>query len=426
MQDIKLSRRLAGCANKRLGELDFSEVGDGRQWVCKWPLPLILQHVLVGIMAGKKGLTEVEDNFSKISQFMRRVLGFFRRIPDTTMRDALIKVDMDSLRKVLQRTVHLAIRRKALDPIGLPFHIASIDGKKTCTRIGDDGKFAQTVSDYEGEIPKFSVATITACLTSSAAKVCLDAIPMPAKTNENGFFIDVLKSLLNSYGNLFKMVTYDAGANCKGNADFVAERGLYYLFAIKGEQPTLFEQAKKLISSLAPALALATTDEVLSGKRVIRRIWATTEMAGFHSWSHLKTVLRVESEVLNLRTGKLEIHSRYFVTNAPLTTLNSRQWLSVIRGHWGVENNCHNTFDKIFQEDKRPFIQEPRGMLVVMILRRIAYNLLSLFRSVTQRSDTKRKVPWKSLLDSVLSMLMKFEQHQVIPGSRFARNFDLC
>lgn len=426
MQDIKLSCRLAGCTSKRLGELDFSSVGDGRQWVYKWPLPLILKHVLVGIMAGKKGLGEIEENFSEISQFMRRVLGFFRRIPDTTMREALIKVDLDSLRKVLQKTVHLAIRRKALDPVRLPFHVVSLDGKKTCTRIGDDGEFAQAVSDYEGEVPKFSVATITACLTSSAAKVCLDAIPMPGKTNENGFFIDVLKSLLNAYGNLFKMVTYDAGANCKDNADFVVQEGLFYLFAIKGEQPTLFEQAKKLLAPLAPNLALATTDEVLSGKRVIRRIWATTKMAGFHSWSHLETVLRVESEVLNLRTRKLEIHSRYFVTNAKLTALSSPQWLSVIRGHWSVENNCHNTFDKIFQEDKRPFILEPRGMLVIMILRRIAYNLLSLFRSVTQRSDIKRTVPWKSLLGSVLSMLMKFEQHQVIPGSRFARNFVLC
>jgi hypothetical protein len=92
---------------------------------------------------------------------------------------------------------------------------------------------------------------------------------------------------------------------------------------------------------------------------------------------------------------------------------------------WGVENNCHNIFDKIFQEDKRPFILHPHGMLVAMILRRIAYNLLSLFRSVTQRSDAKRKMPWKSLMNYVSLTLTKLEQHHLIPSSRLAKNFSV-
>lgn len=81
MQDIKLSRRLAACTHKRLGELDFSQVIDGRQGDCKWALPTLLKHVLVGIMAGKKGLTEIEENFSGISGFMRQVL-----VPETRAR----------------------------------------------------------------------------------------------------------------------------------------------------------------------------------------------------------------------------------------------------------------------------------------------------------------------------------------------------
>ena len=423
MQDIKLSRRLAACTSKRFGEIDFSRVVDGRQGDCKWRLSQILEHVLVGIMAGKKGLAEIENNFSGLSVFMKEVLGFHRRIPDTTMRGALLKTDLESMRHILQKTVHLAIRRKALDPVGLPFHVLTLDGKKTCTRINDEGVFAQAVSDYEGEFPKFSVAMITACLTSSASKICLDAVPMPAKTNENGFFIEVLSSQLNTYGNLFKMVTYDAGANSKENADFVDKQGLFYLFAVKGEQPKIFGRVRDLLASLGSRTALATTDEVLSGKRTIRRIWATEEMVGFNGWNHLRTAFRVESETLTLSTGKLEIHSRYFVSNAPLETLSLAQWLSVVRGHWGVENNCHNTFDKIFQEDKRPFILQPHGMLVVMLLRRIAYNLLSLFRSVTQRSVQKKKTPWKTLINDVLLMLTKFERYNLVPGSRFARNF---
>ena len=33
-----------------------------------------------------------------------------------------------------------------------------------------------------------------------------------------------------------------------------------------------------------------------------------------------------------------------------------------------------------------------------MLLRRIAYNLLALFRSVTQRGERERAIPWKRLM----------------------------
>ena len=37
-------------------------------------------------------------------------------------------------------------------------------------------------------------------------------------------------------------------------------------------------------------------------------------------------------------------------------------------------------------------------MLVVALLRRLAYNVLTLFRSVTQRSAERRMTPWLDLL----------------------------
>jgi len=37
----------------------------------------------------------------------------------------------------------------------------------------------------------------------------------------------------------------------------------------------------------------------------------------------------------------------------------------------------------------------------MVVLRRLAYTLMTLFRSVTQRSDRNRERPWKRLLDDV-------------------------
>ena len=48
----------------------------------------------------------------------------------------------------------------------------------------------------------------------------------------------------------------------------------------------------------------------------------------------------------------------------------------------------------------------PRAALVVATLRRIAYSILTLFRSVTQRSDQQRAVPWKPLMRDVLFALV--------------------
>jgi hypothetical protein len=46
------------------------------------------------------------------------------------------------------------------------------------------------------------------------------------------------------------------------------------------------------------------------------------------------------------------------------------------------------------------------GALVVALLRRLAYTLLTLFRSVTQRSDERRSAPWKRLMLEVFTALL--------------------
>lgn len=45
-------------------------------------------------------------------------------------------------------------------------------------------------------------------------------------------------------------------------------------------------------------------------------------------------------------------------------------------------------------------------MVAVLLLRRLAYNLLALFRAVTQRSDELRQIPWKTLMRWVYNMLI--------------------
>ena len=103
--------------------------------------------------------------------------------------------------------------------------------------------------------------------------------------------------------------------------------------------------------------------------------------------------------------------------------LTPKQWLILVRSHWAVENNCHHTFDTVLEEDKRPWIvKDPQGMVVLLILRRLAYNIMAFFRSVTQRSEDKRNLPWRTLQTWILAMTMALLEKDLL-GLRERTNF---
>jgi hypothetical protein len=83
---------------------------------------------------------------------------------------------------------------------------------------------------------------MTAVLSSCEACPCIDVYPIPAVTNETGTFERSLDALLAVYGHidLFRLVTYDAGACSKSNAQYITDRGLHYLLSLKGSQPELW------------------------------------------------------------------------------------------------------------------------------------------------------------------------------------------
>jgi hypothetical protein len=401
-------RRLAGMLAARLPDARLDDVADprarrGRRWK---KLDVLLGAVVVGLCAGAKSLAQLEKMTAEIGLAMRRSLGIVRRIPDTTMRDLLCRIEPRDLRGALHSQVRAAHRRKALQPERLPFGVLVLDGKSTAI-AGCDDHYAQRQSQGDGFTSL--LRTVTCTLVSAAAKPCIDAIPIPASTNEMGHFATALRAVVRAYASLalFRLVSYDAGACSLENASVVRGLNLHYLFGLKGTQPTLLGEAKRLLGARPSSAADAVSEDVVGANVVTRRAYITEEMAAFGDWDHLRTVLRIESETRS-RDGKLVAHdNRYFLSSLPSDALDDAQWLRVVRLHWGVENNCHNTFDTVFVEDDKPWIQDcPQGALAVLLLRRIAYNLLALFRSVTQRSDERRQIPWADLLRGVHNMLV--------------------
>jgi len=410
------NRRLAGMLRKRLPEARLGDVADPRnKRGRRWPLATLLRVVVVSLIAGAKSLAQTEHLTAEMSLSMVRLLGFRGRVPDTTLRGLLCKLDPTELRRAIHAFIRSAFRRKALEPVGFPFGIAAMDGKGTALPSCDD-HFAQRQTQSESARLIGVLRTVTCTLISSAAKVCIDAIPILASTNEMGGFADALQQLVDAYGSLsmFRLISYDAGACSLANATLVRGKKLHYLFGLKGSQPTLFDEAKRVLAHLPAGKADASSEDVVGAHLVHRRVFVTEEMAGFDVWTHLHTVIRVESDKRSRKGEQLAHENRYYITSLRRNELSDAQWLRLIRLHWGVENNCHNTFDTAFQEDDHPWIEaNPRGALAVLLLRRVAYNFLTLFRSVTQRSEERRATPWKDLIRGVYNALISATAQQL-------------
>ncbi|MDH4209442.1 MAG: ISAs1 family transposase [Anaerolineae bacterium] len=423
-QLAQLTRRIAGLLRSRLPEVHLEQVAEprsrrGRRWK---HLSVLLRAVLVGLMAGCKSLADVEALTDEMSVAMRWMLGIPRRVPDTTLRHTLIKLDPYELLQRLHVHTKAAHRRKALTPLGLPFGQVAVDGRSTAlpdvkpdqVPEGSDGdwaeQFAQRHTQPDGSSYRL-MRTMTCTLVSVRAKPCIDAVPIPACTNEIGHFATVVRGLLKVYkhSRLFQLISADAGNCSEANARLVVhELHLDYLFRLKADQPTLLAEAERLLGGLRARQAVAETVDVVGNTTETRRLFITDEMACFLDWEHLQTTIRIRKEKHDIQTGKLlEKEDHYAISSLAIDALSPAQWLYAFRAHWGVENQCHNTWDTAFKEDDNPWIEaDPKGMFSVLLLRRLAYNLLALYRSVTQRSEEKRQTPWKTVIRWVYNTLI--------------------
>ncbi len=284
-----------------------------------------------------------------------------------------------------------AWRRKALAPVGLPVSVVALDGKATALPC-INGEFAQTQHPEQG-LPYGIVRTMTCALVSAAGRPCIDAVPIPAETNEAGHFQTAFKSLVATYGELFDAITYDAGGFSRRRRG--GGRGQGLPLRAQGRAP----------------------DDVQARRRAARRRDGDRSNRGRARQRDRRRPLapaapRRSELVLRRRqdTPRVGLVARQGVPPKRLTTA---EWMPLVRSHWGVENQNHHTFDTAFVEDDRPWIEaDEHGMLAVLLLRRIAYTLLALFRAAS-RTDDGRAVRWRALLTSIRDVLVAATEEQL-------------
>jgi hypothetical protein len=271
----RMNRRLYGLLSKRLDEAQLDEIQDPRDARGKrWQLSTLLRAVLGGLLAGARSLADIETQSERLSRPVRRLLGVRRRVADTTLRDALCALEPNELRKPLLALVRAAQRSKTLEPDELPFGVVSLDGKHFSLPSSDD-HYAQRQTHDENAALVGVVRTVTATLTSISAQPIIDVTPIPARTNEMGIFEFALDRLCLAFAglDLFRLVTYDAGACSKAHARAVRDRDLHYLFVLKTSQLSLYAEARLWLGSRSADTADATREDRQRGQRVVRRLY---------------------------------------------------------------------------------------------------------------------------------------------------------
>ncbi len=401
MASRRTVRRMAGFISRFFSDHLLQVVADprgeqGRRW--KSCLPL-LKAVLLGLACGCKGLAEVEELTADMHVGIRRLLDIPRRISDTTLRDFLCMLDPQSLSTLLYVVGYDAWRRKALVPTGdFPWGVLSNDGKYPVIRDTKTSTYLQVCHDEDGQAVYGMLRTITATLITAKGRPILGATPVLGDTNEQGSFQQAFGDLVRIYGRLFRVVMYDAGAASLANADAVRKAGKDYFFQLADPQWVMYRTLELLLRDKE---TVASDEEIISSrKRVVRQL----SMVALHPteknltiWAHAQTAFKVTSETYE--GGELKgTLTRYFITSLRAAELTAEKWLRLIVLRWGVETS-HQILDGAFAEDDRPWItKDAQGALAVMLLRRVAYTLLTLYRSVTQRSDENRQQPFRKVM----------------------------
>jgi predicted transposase YbfD/YdcC len=134
----------------------------------------------------------------------------------------------------------------------------------------------------------------------------------------------------------------------------------------------------------------------------VRRLWASTALNDYLNWPGLKQVLKIEREVE--QKGQKESQIRYAITSLGPQT-GARKLLSLVRGHWAIENKLFRVRDVTFGEDTSQ-IRKGSAPQVMAALRN---TVIALFRQsgAVNIAAAIRQNGWQHYGPTLVNLLLK-------------------
>jgi len=250
-------------------------------------------------------------------------------------------------------------------------------------------------------------------LVSAEPAVCLDQRALPGDSNESGSILPTVRELLRTYGRtgLVQMLTTDAGNTTLEMATELDSHGVHYFLALKGNQPELHNEAKRLLDDPARKPDFSTS-EVRGGRTVAYEVFLSPLPDGYLAWRHARMFARVHRVSKGEADDDISEGNRYFISSEGSERMTGHNAYLLARSHWRCENENHWTCDAILDEDERkaPWSRHPNGMVVASMIRMLGLNILAVFRALSHRKtagNTLVKPAWKQVMHHFLTLLFE-------------------
>ncbi len=147
-----------------------------------------------------------------------------------------------------------------------------------------------------------------------------------------------------------RVVTGDALYAQRAFCQQILAAGGEYLVIVKRNQPTLYGDSALLCAEPPVGERFRSAEQRgrHGDRQEVRRLWASTALAGYLDWPGVKQALQVERVVE--RRGQRRREVRYAVTSLG-PDVGAARLLDLVRSHWAIENRLHWVRDVTFGED---------------------------------------------------------------------------
>ncbi len=328
----------------------FAAVPDPRgKHGLRYDLPFILTCLVAALLCNCNSSEAVGQWCREHRDLLRHLFGPRRLLSPCggLYRWLLPQLSVEALEGVLGAWVQATLAAAADDPIAL------------------DGKTVRGAKRGEQHAPHLL------SFRTHRSQETLFQVEVDEKTNE----IPVAKALLALLPIQYRVCTADALHTHAAFMQAVHTAHGESLLTVKGNQPTLYADLATYFADPHAIFQEAETVDRRRGRLEVRHIRVSTEMNAYLSaaWPLVAQV----AEVTRTVTCKGETHTEviYLITSLTPAQATPHQLLTLIRGHWSIENGSHYVRDVSFGED-RSRIRSGHAPQVMAALRNLALTLM--------------------------------------------------
>jgi predicted transposase YbfD/YdcC len=318
----------------------------------RYPLSAVLAVAVCAVMAGASSFAAITDWLHDLDEHAQTRLGFGDTVPaGTTMWRLLIRLDPTLLAGVLGGWLHTRADRSGRPPRRFR-RVIAIDGKTLRGARLDNGRQVHLLSALD-----------------TTTGIVLAQVTVDTKSNEITSFAPLLDAVEAVLGTLAGVLFIaDALHTQTEHANEVTARHAHLLVQVKGNQPTLFKQLKRLPWAQIPAAD--RTRGRGHGRRETRTIKAVTvHTPGGIGFPHALQAIRITRT--RIVAGRTSRETAYLTVSLPAGHATARDLQTWIRQHWHIENRLHHVRDVTFREDLHQ-ARTGNGPAVIATLRNTA------------------------------------------------------